>query len=150
MESAKRDSKKIQKDIFRFKGLSPNEIGEGSDLTVRGIPSRRAPERQRWTFPSHTIISALRLSTVFSHTQISTQSQPTRFYAKKKTVFSENNAYPGLLFFFYLFKPLPHLCWLSFLLGVCSAPFDVILHREKRENTGSALVTLYLYWLAGC
>lgn len=50
--------KQSSKIFLEFKGLSPNEIGEGSDLTVRGIPSRRAPERQRWTFPSHTIISA--------------------------------------------------------------------------------------------
>lgn len=68
----KRFKENPKKDIFRFKGLSPNEIGEGSDLTVRGIPSRRAPERQRWTFPSHTIISALRLSTVSSHTHVHT------------------------------------------------------------------------------
>jgi len=71
--------KKSNKIFLEFKGLSPNEIGEGSDLTVRGIPSRRAPERQRWMFPSHTIISALHLSIPLtlslSHTHTRTHAQ---------------------------------------------------------------------------
>lgn len=50
-------TKEISKVCLEFKGLSPNEIGEGSDLIVQGFPSREAPERQRWTFPSHTIVS---------------------------------------------------------------------------------------------
>lgn len=90
--------KKPNKIFLEFKGLSPNEIGEGSDLTVRGIPSRRAPERQRWMFPSHTIISALHLSFSLSLTHAHLHTIPAgRGLCKRKRVLPGNNASPDFL-----------------------------------------------------
>lgn len=79
-QKQKKRGKKSSKLCLEFKGLSPNEIGEGSDLIVQGFPSRRAPERQRWTFPSHTIVSDRYFFFILhthSHTYISTQSLPS-------------------------------------------------------------------------
>lgn len=94
---------KSKKIFLEFKGLSPNEIGEGSDLTVRGIPSGRAPVRQRWTFPSHTIISALHLSSILSLTRTLSHTHEHRYLhsfpagqvlCRKLRVLPGNNASP--------------------------------------------------------